>query len=507
MFDAQSVLVLSNGLFQQLLGLPDNLVKPDTRLLDIIAFLAARGDFGAGDVEQLKQKRLSEINDEDLHITERAGHEGQHLEVRTEHLSDGALVISYNDITMRVAAERELEKVNQSLEARVQDRTQALTLLNSELERSRSKADAANIGKTRFLAAASHDLLQPLNAARLYTSTMIERAHGSDLARLAGNIDASLGAVEDIMSALLDISRIDSGALKPAQSVFSIRELLKKVRVEFEPTAAEKDIKLRLVGTDGAVKTDRRLIARIVQNLVSNAIKYSPKGGAVLVGCRKRGNRIRLDIIDTGIGIDKAQQSLIFTEFSRLEPGARIASGLGLGLSIVERICDALNLELEVESVVDKGSRFSIYIPQVGADLVPEEPKIQAPVNINAEQFAGKQILCVDNEEDILDAMQSLLSGWGCDVRTAKSLKAISQSSTLDGWIPELVLMDYHLDQTSGLDAIQWLRQNVGGHLPAVLITADRTPQVRELAQARDVLVLPKPVKPAALRALIARLT
>lgn len=507
MFDASHKLVLSNALFQELLGLPDQMVQPQTALREMIEFLAARGDFGDGDGAELAKTRMEQIADKSVGLTERPGHQGQHLEVRTDHLPDGGLVISYTDISSRIEAERELARVNQNLEARVQDRTQALTLLNSELERARAKADAANIGKTRFLAAASHDLLQPLNAARLYTSTMIERAHGTDLARLAQNIDASLGAVEDIMSALLDISRIDSGALKPATSVFSIRELLRKVRVEFEPAAAEKNIKLRLVGADSAVRTDRRLVARVVQNLVSNAIKYTPEGGSVLVGCRKRGNKVRLDIIDSGIGIDEGQQSLIFSEFSRLEPGARIASGLGLGLSIVQRICSTLNLQLEVESEVGKGSRFSIYVPEAKEKPAPEVKEELPQVVLDTGQFAGKQVLCVDNEDDILDAMLALLSGWGCDVRTAKSLKAISQSSTLEGWIPELVLMDYHLDQTSGLDAIEWLRQNVGGHLPAVLITADRTPQVRELAAARDITVLPKPVKPAALRALIGRLT
>lgn len=507
MFDQERMLVLSNALFQSLLGLPDTHTALGTSLSDIISYLAQRGDFGDGDANQNASARLAEIEKRDGSLTERRGHLGKYLEVRTEHLPDGQLVISYADISARVKVERELAKVNQSLEARVQDRTQALTLLNTELERARAKADAANIGKTRFLAAASHDLLQPLNAARLYTSTMIERAHGTDLARLAQNIDASLSAVEDIMSALLDISRIDSGALKPAISVFSIRELLRKVRVEFEPMAAEKNIKLRLVGADGAVRTDRRLIARILQNLVSNAIKYTPNGGSVLVGCRRRGNRIRLDIIDTGIGIDKGQQSLIFGEFSRLEPGARIASGLGLGLSIVQRVCSTLNLQLEVDSAVKKGSRFSVYLPTAKDQPAPVEEEADPLPTVANAQFTGKQVLCVDNEDDILDAMRALLSGWGCDVKIAKSLKAISQSGMLEGWIPEIVLMDYHLDQTSGLDAIQWLRGTIGGHLPAVLITADRTPQVRELAAARDVHVLPKPLKPAALRALISRLT
>ncbi len=188
----------------------------------------------------LPQSRLDEIEQNTSGLLERSGPNGQFLEVRTNRLPNEGLVISYNDISARVSAERALAQVNQSLEKRVQERTKALTHLNNELERARAKADAANLDKTRFLAAASHDLLQPLNAARLYTSTMVERAHGTDLARLAANVDDSLVAVEEIMSALLDISRVDSGAIKPAFSIFSLRELLKKVKVEFEPAATAK---------------------------------------------------------------------------------------------------------------------------------------------------------------------------------------------------------------------------------------------------------------------------
>ena len=222
----------------------------------------------------------------------------------------------------------------------------------------------------------------------------------------------------------------------------------------------------------------------------------------MLIGCRLRGQRLRLDIIDTGIGFNRDQHALIFAEFSRLEHGARMAQGLGLGLSIVKRLVTALGLTLELDSSEGRGSRFSLYLPPTRlqrsvVDGRPVEP---------ASNLADLRVLCVDNERGILDAMEGLLSGWGVDVRSARSLKDIDKDQLLMGWLPDLVLMDYHLDQTSGLDAIEWLRHNVGGHLPAALVTADRSAAVRTLAEDRGIAVITKPVKPAALRATISGL-
>jgi len=504
-FDRDLALIAANKPYRQMLGLPDSLIQPGMPLYTIALYLARRGDLGPGEPAQLAAQRLSELTSQQQSITQRAGAQGQTLEFHSSRLPDGGLVVSFSDVTARVRAERELERMNISLEGRVEERTAALTLVNSELERARAKADAANLDKTRFLAAASHDLLQPLNAARLYTATLIERAANGEVAELAHSIEASLNAVEEIMSALLDISRIDSGALKPAPTTFGLRDLMKKIEVEFQPLAQEKDVTLKLVGLSAAVLADRALVARIVQNLVSNAIKYTRPGGRVLVGCRRRGGRIRLDIIDTGIGFNKDQHALVFAEFSRLEQGARMAQGLGLGLSIVQRLVAALGLSLELDSAEGRGSRFSLYLPQSRA----QRPQPDAGGKEHASGGAGVmniKVLCVDNERTILDAMEGLLTGWGCDVRTARSLKDISRDSVLEGWLPDLVLMDYHLDQTSGLDAIEWLRHNVGGHLPAALVTADRSPAVRTLAEDRGVIVVTKPVKPAALRATISGL-
>jgi signal transduction histidine kinase len=505
-FDAALTLRTSNRRYRELLALPEGLVVAGTALRDIALFLAERGDFGPGAPQALADARLRSLTECPDAVSQRAGAGGRMLEFHAHRMEDGGLTVSVADVTTRAAIEAELARVNLSLEHRVEARTADLTRVNAELEIARAKADAANLDKTRFLAAASHDLLQPLNAARLYTATLVERAGGGGLGELAQAIEASLNAVEEIMSALLDISRLDSGALKPAPAPFAAADLLRKVEVEFGPQAREKGIALKLVASEASVLADRALVARIVQNLVSNAIKYTRTGGRVLVGLRPRGSRIRLDIIDTGIGFSREQQNLIFGEFARLEQGARMAPGLGLGLSIVSRLVAAMGVSLEIDSAEGRGSRFSLYLPRLRGGHASDREDKGAGLAA-ALDLAGLNVLCVDNERTILEAMAGLLGGWGCEVRLARSLKDIDRDRLIEGWLPDLVLMDYHLDQTSGLDAIEWLRQNVGGHLPAALLTADRSAQVRTLAEERGIAVVTKPVKPAALRATIAGLT
>ncbi|ODT73264.1 MAG: hypothetical protein ABS75_00875 [Pelagibacterium sp. SCN 63-23] len=504
LFDAGLRLVMSNRRYNTLLALPADLIRPGSALFDMALYLAERGDLGPGDAARLAIERINQLTSAPVIVTQRVDSSGRALEFHSSRLPDGGLVVSFSDVTARVRAESQLEQVNQTLERRVEERTSTLRQVNTELEAARAKADASNHDKTRFLAAASHDLLQPLNAARLYTSTLIERAKSTAFAELANSIEASLTAVEDIMSALLDISRIDSGALKPAPMPIQAQDLLKKTEVEFAPMARERSIALRIVPTRAMVLADRSLVGRIVQNLVSNAIKYTPVGGKVLVGLRKRGNRWRLDVVDKGIGFNRDQHRLVFAEFSRLERGARMAQGLGLGLSIVQRLVSAMGLTLELDSREGYGSRFSIYLPAV-RNARPSGETEPMPGEAGFGTLDLK-VLCVDNERAILEAMEGLLSHWGCDVRTALSLKQIDREHLLEGWYPDLVLMDYHLDQTSGLDAIEWLRHNLGGHLPAALVTADRSPAVRTLAEERGIAVITKPVKPAALRATISGL-
>src|SRR5208283_3763050 len=288
-------------------------------------------------------------------------------EIRSARLPDGGIVTTYTDVTQTVQTEEALEAANELLEMRVDERTAELQRLNGELARAKTLAEEANLSKTRFLAAASHDILQPLNAARLYASSLSESANeiSREHADLARNVDVSLEAVEEILGALLDISRLDAGAMKPEISDVPVRDLMHMLEVEFAPLARSRGLDLRFVPTRLAIRTDRRLMRRLLQNLVSNAIKYTLKG-RVLVGCRRASDRLRIEVWDTGLGIPAHRQRAVFDEFQRLDQGARVARGLGLGLSIVERLGRVLDQPIGLRSRPGKGSVFFVTAP-IGA--------------------------------------------------------------------------------------------------------------------------------------------
>ncbi|HMJ43809.1 MAG TPA: hybrid sensor histidine kinase/response regulator, partial [Pseudolabrys sp.] len=340
----------------------------------------------------------------------------------------------------------------------------------------------------------------PLNAARLYVTSLIERGGGDDR-RLVGNIDASLEAVEEIFGALLDMSRLDTGVMRPEFASFRIDELMRQIELEFAPLAAAKGIELKYVPCSLVVRSDRRLLRRLVQNLVSNAIKYTPSG-RVLIGCRRRGSQLRIDVYDTGVGIPESKRRDVFVEFHRLEQGARIARGVGLGLSIVERVARVLDYAVELHSVDGGGTHFAIAVPR--SDAVPVELPARDDTRIDPSQLAGTTALCIDNEPSVLDGMATLLEGWGCAVIKAPDLSLALEAVAASPTPPNGLLIDYHLDTGNGIDAIIALRARCGD-LPAILITADRSPAVREQARNEGIQILNKPIKPAALRALLAQ--
>ena len=496
-FDKEMQLVCWNRQFRELLDLPSEFGRVGVPLARIIRFLAERGDLGPGDTLKLVNERLYKLAvSQETYQERRVKGAELVLEVRSSSMPQGGIVVTYADITERVQAAEALER-------RVKERTAELTKVNHALEEAKGKAEEANLDKTRFLAAASHDILQPLNAARLYATTLVERVGNSAEASLVRNVDASLEAVEEILSTLIEISRLDAGRLEPEISTFPMREVLEQMRVEFAPAAAKKGLELRIVDCGGYVRSDRRLLRRVLQNLVSNAIKYTPRG-KVLVGCRRRDGAILIQVGDTGPGIPAEKQALVFKEFERLPETASAVRGLGLGLSIVERIGRVLDHPITLVSRPGSGTLFSIAVqsatPVRAAE--PTAPQPRAPAGLPVHHLA---VLCVDNEPAILDGMRALITNWGCRVEAATS-EADAMLAIGRGFAPDIVLADFHLDHGTGLDAIAAVRAKTRRSMPAIVITADHSPEVQKRVREAGHALLRKPLKAAALRALLAQL-
>jgi len=424
------------------------------------------------------------------------------IEVHTKAMPNGGLVISWNDITQRVKAARALQTANETLEKRVRERTEELTRLNDDLAQARETAEVANIGKTKFLAAVGHDILQPLNAARLYTSTLVEQSSDKRTKGIARNVDDALESVEDILGAVLAISRLDSGVLTPNFTTFPVAQLLKRLETEFSPIAESKNLHFEVTANHACVKSDYGLLRRLLQNLVSNAIKYTAKG-SVRVEASVDDDMVVFNVSDTGPGISEAEKEVIFDEFRRLEAGKKAAPGLGLGLSIVRRLATTLDHEISFDSPVGKGSTFFVKVPLALPDNQSAGDQGFAATPADEAPFSNVVVVCIDNDRRILDGMQNLLGGWGCEVHTFDGSRELMPR--LDNLKPHILLADYHLDHETGFDVIEAVRSKLGGEFPAVLITADRSASVRELAKACDVTLLTKPLKPAALRTLFTR--
>ncbi|MGO8831488.1 MAG: NahK/ErcS family hybrid sensor histidine kinase/response regulator [Roseiarcus sp.] len=505
-FDRNLALICWNREFSDLFDAPPTLLRPGVGLDEIVRFNAERGVYGPGSVDDFVAERIeSQLNDQQplrlrLHPSMRV------IEIRSARLPDGGIVTTYTDVTQSVEAEETLAAANERLERRVRERTEQLERLNHELARAKTEADAANVSKTRFLAAASHDILQPLNAARLYASALTEAASGANAgepARLARNVDASLEAVEEILAALLDISRLDAGATRPEIADSPIAEILRQLEIEFAPMARAKGLKLTFVGCSLNVRSDRRLLRRLLRNLVSNAIKYTLRG-KVLVGCRRRGRTLRIEVWDTGIGIPLAKQRIVFEEFQRLDQGARAARGLGLGLSIVERLGRVLGHELGLRSKSGAGSVFSVTAPLGAARAAAGEAIVQDFAHAR-EPLNDLVVLAIDNEPRVAEGMRALLGKWGCLVATASGVKDAPAAVRAFGAPPDVIIADYHLDDGDGVEAIGALRAAFGADIPAILATADRSAGVREAALRARISILHKPLKPAQLRALLMR--
>lgn len=491
-FDAGATLVGWNARLAQLLAIPVARLRLGADFGQLLQRLVMDFSFGEGMTAQALA----------VWADGRSGRGSLRFELRRDaglilaafgaEMPDGGFVMSFTDVTAERAALQAISRANETLEARVAERT-------LELQDALADAERANASRSRFVAAASHDLLQPLSAAKLFIASVADAALAPRAREAIDKAQNALVSVEGILDALLDISKLESG--KAAVSVGPVRlnPLLAQLTDEFAAIAAAKGLALRVRGLDVMVGSDPAYLRRILQNLIGNAIRYTERG-RVLVAARRRGGMVRLEVWDTGPGIPEAEQDNIFKEFHRLNARASASEGMGLGLAIVERACALLGHPLGLTSRMGRGTCFMVQVPLVDA-VAHEAERGPAP----SVQGNDKIALLVENDADLRRALVLLLESWGMSVLEAGSgEEALALIDEL-GILPDLCLVDHQLgDGLTGIAAIRalWARH---GTIPARLITANRSRDVQDQARAAGIAVLMKPIDARALQGFIAQ--
>lgn len=506
-FSPEGTLRMQNRQFRRLLGVPLAELQPGTTLERLLAFMEAN--------DLVRDDAFLEIANWQQQLTQggwlrRVRHgRGRMLDVQVNELPDGGFLVELKDVTLE-------SRATEMLENRVLERTAELTHANErlteqfdekarveeELRLAKERAEAAVSSKTRFLAAASHDLLQPINAAKLLISTLQEAAQGSHLLPMVDRLHRAFTSTEQLLHALLDISRLSSADPDAVTATeVDLGALMEGVFADQLPLSEFREVRLDVVPCHLVVRSDPVYLHRSVQNLVVNAIQYTEAGGRVLLGARRRGSRVVLEVRDTGIGIDHADQKRIFEEFARAE-NAAVGTGMGLGLSVVDRTCRHLGHALSLRSAPGCGSVFSIELERVENGTSRFDPATL--VQTKPETVFDHTVLVIENDSEVLFATRQRLERWGARVLAVPSTHDARRILDETGVMPDIVLADYHLDgDDTGLAAVAALRDDTGYHLPAILITADRSETLRRMAAREDVSVISKPVKLSRLRPLI----
>lgn len=498
---------MHNGRFRTMLGLPEEMVEPGTPLVQMLDYMLERRLIDKEQQEQVESWR-HELNVRGW-LRKRVRHwKGRVLDIQANTLPDGGFVVELKDVSLEA-------RTTQLLENRVMERTAELTRANEKLVReydekarveeelrlAKERAEAAVSSKTRFLAAASHDLLQPINAAKLLISTLRKATQKTEFSPMLERLDGAFGSAEQLLHSLLDISRLESpdpDAVSPTD--VCLGPIMEGVHTDQTLLAEQKGVKLDMVPSSAFVHSDPVYLLRSIQNLVVNAIQYTESGGRVLFGCRQRGDKIVLEVWDTGIGIASKDQVRIFEAFARagdMLPG----SGMGLGLSVVDRACRLLGHTLSVRSAPDKGSVFSIEMNRVAGKIQSLEPTRIHP----GDTFPLEHIVqVIENDPVVLNAMTKWLEQWGASVLPASSTREAVEQVNDMGMAPDIILADYQLNGVdTGVIAITRVREMTGVHVPAILITANRSESVWQAGAQHDVSVMTKPAELTRLRALI----
>ncbi|MCR8548402.1 PAS-domain containing protein [Salipiger sp. P9] len=506
-FSPSGAVMMYNQQFRQLLGLPYTMLQKGTdlqRLLDFVAqhaLIAEAVDFEIGYwLDRLE--RQGRLRKRVRHAT------GRMLDLHAHRLPDGGVLLELKDVTLETRA-------TEMLENRVAERTAELTRANQrlteqyeekarveeELRLAKERAEAAVSSKTRFLAAASHDLLQPINAAKLLIATLMDSVAETRFAPTVERLEGSFSSIEQLLHSLLDISRLESADQALTATEVCLGTLMRSVWEDQMPLAQRKGVRLDMVPCMVFVRSDPVYLLRSIQNLVVNAIQYTEPGGRVLAGCRRQGDRVAFQVWDTGIGISRKDQKRIFEEFARAD-NVPLGSGVGLGLSVVDRTCRHLGHKVRVRSKPGVGSVFSIEMEAVsGRPADAQEGCSQTP---SAEYDMDYIVLVIENDPDVLYAFTSKLEQWGASVLAARSAGEALDHLRDIGIAPDIVLADYQLDDgETGDRAIQAVRDMTGVHVPAIMITADRSNALLKKGAEEGFSVLTKPVQLSRLRPLI----
>jgi PAS domain S-box-containing protein len=477
--DAQLHLVAWNRRYASLFGYPSELLQVGRPVADLTRYNIERGMIGTVATEEGVQRRLTHMRAGTRHLSERRFPDGTIVEIRGNPMPGGGFVATFTEVTAFRQAEEALKASNETLEQRVDERTRALADATAEAQR-------ANQAKSRFLAAVSHDLMQPLHAAQLFAHALAERGNDAPTVR---HLHGALSSTEGLLAGLLDMARLEAGRLQPHVRDFALADVFDPLAAEFRAMAGDKGVRLDVIGTRCWVHSDPQLLRRVLQNFLSNALRYAERGRVVL-GARRRGDRLLLQVWDNGPGIELSEQPWIFEEFRR---GSTVGGqGLGLGLSIAQRMAALLDHPIHLQSWPGRGSVFALLVPWV---LAAPQP---APITHEPQPLPAGRALVLDNEPAALSALSALLGSWGWQVHAARTLEQARAAP----WAPDLHIFDYHLDGgRTGLDVLDELGKDV----PTVILTADRDGELRQRLLDRGMGVLYKPLKPVALRQVLQR--
>ena len=431
----------------------------------------------------------------------------QRMVVPIRALAAGAARVGDGDLDHRIRVDTgdELEALGAQFNSMAMQLRESYASLEHKVQERTRQLREANQAKSRFLAAASHDLRQPLHALNLFIAQLSDEKDEAERGRLVKRIHAAVAAMNELFSALLDISKLDAGALAPSISEFPVNHLLRRIETTFSAPAREKGLRLRVVPNRTWVRSDIILLERILLNLVSNAVRYTDRGG-IVVGCRRQGRSLRIDVCDSGMGIPEDQRRNIFNEFYRLAgPDGDRRGGLGLGLAIVDRLCGLLDHPIDVTSTVGRGSRFSVSGPSVSERIARAEDSVSPRSTIDGGHH--KFVMVIDDDSLVRDGMRGLLQSWGYRVATANSENAALTAVATQGRRPDLIISDYRLAHgKTGFEAIERLHRACGSPIPAFLISGDTAPERLREATASGYHLLHKPVMPMTLRAMVSQL-